>query len=119
MKQKTFASLAWDGKKKVTRRERFPTEMDAVIPWDLLLGLIEPHYPKGESGQPPKPLATMLRIYFMQQWFNLSDPQAEDGLYDSESMRANLISGATTITPPGGVVSPEHRKADQGARNAT
>lgn len=87
MKQKSFASLAWDGKKKVTRRERFLTEMEAVIPWDRLLALIEPHYPKGETGRPPKPLATMLRIYFMQQWFNLSDPQAEDGLYDSESMR--------------------------------
>jgi IS5 family transposase len=87
VKQKSFASLAWDGKKKVTRRERFLTEMDAVIPWERLLTVIEPHYPKGETGRPPKPLATMLRIYFMQQWFNLSDPQAEDGLYDSESMR--------------------------------
>ena len=87
VKQKRFASLAWDGKKKVTRRERFLTEMDAVIPWDRLLALIEPHYPKGETGRPPKLLATMLRIYFMQQWFNLSDPGAEDGLYDSESMR--------------------------------
>lgn len=87
MKQKSFASLAWDGKKKVTRRERFLQEMDAVIPWDRLLGLIEPHYPNGEVGRRPKPLETMLRIYFMQQWFNLSDPQAEDQLYDSESMR--------------------------------
>lgn len=87
MKQTTFASLAWDGKKRVTRRERFLGEMDAVIPWARIIGLIEPHYPKGESGRPPKPLAVMLRIYFMQQWFNLSDPQAEDGLYDSESMR--------------------------------
>lgn len=88
MKQTTFASLAWDGKKRVTRRERFLGEMDAVIPWDRLLGLIQPHYYKGEGGgRPPMPLAVMLRIYFMQQWFNLSDPQAEDGLYDSESMR--------------------------------
>lgn len=87
MKQTTFASLAWDGKKKVTRRERFLTEMDSVIPWDRLLKLIEPHYPKGETGRPPKALPVMLRVYFMQQWFNLSDPQAEDGLYDSESMR--------------------------------
>jgi len=87
VKQKSFASLAWDGKKKVTRRERFLTEMEAVIPWERLLALIEPHYPKGEIGRAPKPLATMLRIYFMQQWFNLSDPGAEDGLYDSESMR--------------------------------
>lgn len=87
MKQKSFASLAWDGKKKVTRRERFLAEMDAVIPWDRLLELIGRHYPTGEGGRPPKPLATMLRIYFMQQWFNLSDPGAEDGLYDSEAMR--------------------------------
>lgn len=87
MKQKSFASLAWDGKKKVTRRERFLTEMEAVIPWDRLLAVIEPEYPKGEGGRPAMPLAMMLRIYFMQQWFNLSDPQAEDGLYDSEAMR--------------------------------
>jgi IS5 family transposase len=88
MKQATFASLAWDGKKRVTRRERFLGEMDQVIPWDGLLGLIEPHYYTGDKGgRMPKPLAVMLRIYFMQQWFNLSDPQAEDGLYDSESMR--------------------------------
>lgn len=87
MKQATFAGLAWEGKKKVTRRERFLGEMDAVIPWDRVLKLIEPHYPKGENGRPPKPLPVMLRVYFMQQWFNLSDPQAEDGLYDSEAMR--------------------------------
>ena len=88
MKQTTFASLSWDGKKRVTRRERFLAEMEAVIPWERLLKLIEPHYYKGEGGgRPPMPLAVMLRIYFMQQWFNLSDPTAEDGLYDSESMR--------------------------------
>ena len=87
MKQTTFASAAWDGKGKVTRRERFLKEMDAVIPWQRLMGLIEPHYPKAGSGRQPHPLERMLRIYFMQTWFNLSDPQAEDSLYDSESMR--------------------------------
>lgn len=87
MKQKTFSDMAWDSKKKRTRREVFLSEMDAVIPWDRLIQLIEPYYPKGEGGRPPMPLPVMLRIYFMQQWFNLSDPQAEDGLYDSESMR--------------------------------
>ena len=51
------------------------------------MALIEAHYPKGEGGRPPMPLERMLRIYFMQQWFNLSDPQAEDSLYDIESMR--------------------------------
>lgn len=87
MKQTTFASMAWTAKGKTTRRERFLAEMDAVIPWARLIGLIEPHYPKAGSGRPPLPLERMLRIYFMQQWFNLSDPQAEDSLYDSESMR--------------------------------
>jgi IS5 family transposase len=87
MKQATFAGAAWNAKGKVTRRERFLAEMDAVIPWPMLLGLIEPHYPKAGSGRPPHPMERMLRIYFMQNWFNLSDPQAEDSLYDIESMR--------------------------------
>lgn len=87
MKQTTFASLAWSGKGKVTRRERFLGEMDAVIPWKHLNALIEPHYPKAGNGTQPMPQERMLRIYFMQQWFNLSDPAMEDALYDSESMR--------------------------------
>ena len=61
--------------------------MDAVIPWARLLALIEPHYPKAGNGIRPKPMELMRRIYFMQNWFNLSDPQAEDSLYDIESMR--------------------------------
>lgn len=87
MKQTTFASAAWDKKGKVTRRERFLTEMDAVIPWASILALIEPHYPKAGNGTQPMPMERMLRIYFMQQWFNQSDPGMEDALYDSESMR--------------------------------
>ena len=58
-----------------------------MVPWARLMALIEPHYPKGGSGRPPMPLQRMLRVYFMQQWFNLSDPQAEDSLYDIEPMR--------------------------------
>ena len=87
MKQTTFASAAWEKKGKVTRRERFLGEMDAVIPWQPILALIEPHYPKAGNGTQPRPMQRMLRIYFMQQWFNLSDPAMEDALYDSESMR--------------------------------
>jgi len=87
MKQTTFASLAFEHKKKLTRREQFLQEMDAVVPWDRLLRLIEPYYPKEGQGHQPMPLPTMLRIYFLQQWFNLSDPAAEDSFYDIESMR--------------------------------
>ncbi len=87
MKQTTFASAAWAAKGKTTRRERFLAEMNAVMPWTKLVALIEPHYPKAGNGRQPMPLERMLRVYFMQQWFNLSDPQAEDSLYDIEPMR--------------------------------
>ena len=85
--QRTFAGLAWSAKGKVTRRERFLGEMNAVIPWSRLMALIEPHYPKKGKGRQPLGLEKMLRIYFLQQRFHLSDPQAEDSIYDSESMR--------------------------------
>lgn len=85
--QRTFAGLAWSDKKRVTRRERFLAEMNAVIPWRELVALIAPHYPTAGRGRRPMPLETMLRIYFLQQWFDLSDPAAEDAVYDSESMR--------------------------------
>jgi len=86
-KQTSFAELAWNTKGKTTRRERFLAEMDAVIPWKRLLSVIEPFYPKAGLGRRPLGLELMLRIYFLQQWFDLSDPAAEDALYDSESMR--------------------------------
>jgi IS5 family transposase len=88
MKQISFASLAFERKKKRTRRELFLGEMDELIPWSELLALIEPYYPKsGRRGRQPMPLETMLRIYFMQQWYGLSDPGMEDALLEVESMR--------------------------------
>src|ERR1700735_4612420 len=85
--QRTFVSLAWNGKGKVTRRERFLGEMDAVIPWSRLVKLIQPHYPKAGQGRQHLGLGEMFRIYFLQQWLHPSSPQAEDAIYDSESMR--------------------------------
>ncbi|MGH7676224.1 MAG: IS5 family transposase [Gemmatimonadales bacterium] len=85
--QRTFAGLAWSQKGKVTRREQFLAEMDRVIPWAELVALIVPYYPRAGKGRQPLGLEKMLRIYFLQQWFHLSDPQAEDAIYDSESMR--------------------------------
>lgn len=103
--QRTFAGLAWSEKGKVTRREQFLGEMDTVIPWAQLAALIAPYYPKAGTGRQPLGLEQMLRIYFLQQWFNLSDPQAEDAIYDSESMRrfagvelsADVVPDETTI----------------------
>lgn len=88
MKQTTFASAAFDAKKRRTRREKFLAEMEQVVPWAELVAVIEPHYPKaGRRGRPPMPLESMLRIYFMQQWYALSDPAMEDALYEITSMR--------------------------------
>ena len=98
-KQQTFAGLAWKQKGKTTRRERFLAEMDAIIPWARLVALIEPHYPKPGKGRQPLGLEKMLRIYLLQLWFDMSDPQAEDAIYDSESMRrfAGVDLGEDTI----------------------
>ena len=90
MNQLSFASLDFAAKKKRTKRDVFLAEMSAVVPWGVLAALIEPHYPKlgPKGGRRPFPLGTMLRIYCLQQWYNLSDPGAEEALYDIQSMRA-------------------------------
>ena len=76
MDQLSFASLDFAAKKKRTKRDVFLAEMAAVVPWGALEAVIEPHYPKvgPQGGRRPFPLATMLRIYCLQQWYNLSDP---------------------------------------------
>ena len=80
MTQLTFSDAEYAGKKKQTRREVFLAEMDQVVPWTALLALIEPHYPKAGRGRRPYPLATMLRLHFLQQWYALSDPAMEEAL---------------------------------------
>src|ERR1700753_2559061 len=88
MKQTSFASLEYAGKKRRTRRDKFLGEMDKVVPWARLQALIEPHYPKsGKVGRPPIGIPRMLRMYFLQQWYTLADEALEDALYDSQAMR--------------------------------
>jgi hypothetical protein len=76
-------------KKKVTRQEEFLAELDAVMPWTRPLTLIGPHYPKvgPKGGRLPMPPETMLRVYFLQNWYAPSDPMADETLYGSEEMR--------------------------------
>jgi transposase, IS5 family len=86
--QRTLAMMmGFERYTKKTRREVFLEEMEQVVPWAELEALVEPHYPKGENGRPPIGLSIMLRVYFLQQWFNLSDPGAEDALYESPVLR--------------------------------
>jgi transposase, IS5 family len=88
MRQITLASQgSFERYGKKTRREKFLEEMDEVMPWAQLQSLIEPYYPKEGKGRPPVGLRIMLRIYFLQHWFNLSDPAAEEALYDSPALR--------------------------------
>ncbi len=88
MKQLTLAHQSeFQRYSKKTRREQFLEEMDAVMPWAELFTLIAPHYAKGEVGRKPVGLEIMLRVYFLQQWFALSDPAVEDALYESSVLR--------------------------------
>jgi IS5 family transposase len=87
MKQTTFSMSGFDKYTKTTRRAAFLAQMDQVVPWAALCALIEPAYPKPGNGRPPVGLQRMLRIYFLQHWFNLSDPAVEEALYESVSMR--------------------------------
>ena len=88
MQQLTLAQAAeFQRYGKKTRREQFLDEMEAVMPWSELLALVAPYYSKGETGRKPVGLAIMLRVYFVQQWFALSDPGVEDALYESPVLR--------------------------------
>src|ERR1035437_9897473 len=88
MRQQTLAAqTGFEKYGRKTKRERFLEEMEQIVPWAELQALVEPHYPKGENGRPPMGLSIMLRVYFLQQWFNLSDPGAEDALYESPVLR--------------------------------
>jgi transposase, IS5 family len=79
--------VGFDRYAKTTRRAAFLAEMERVVPWSALCTFIDPHYPKPGNGRPPIGIERMLRIYFLQQWFNLSDPAVEEALYDSLAMR--------------------------------
>ncbi|HAO79039.1 MAG TPA: IS5 family transposase [Verrucomicrobia subdivision 3 bacterium] len=103
--QPSFSQAEFADKKKITRREKFLTRLEALIPWAKLLAVIEPFYPKGERGRPPIGLERMLRVYFLQQWYGLADEALEDALYDSQALQgfaridltAEGVPDATTL----------------------
>ena len=92
MRQQTLAMAADQGAgfeqhRKTTRRDVFLDTMHRIVPWVALCAVIEPHYPKRGNGRPPIGLERMLRIHFIQHWFNLADFACEEALYDSASLR--------------------------------
>jgi IS5 family transposase len=88
MSQISFADAEYAGKRKKTRREVFLEEMEQVVPWKVLLEIIEPHYPVAGRGRRPYALESMLRVHLMQNWFALSDPAMEEALYEIASLRS-------------------------------
>src|SRR5207244_4180094 len=88
MEQRNLAMMTgFEQYTRKTRRAIFLEEMEQVVPWRELYALVVPHYPQPGNGRPPVGVERMLRIYFLQQWFNLSDPGVEEALYDSVVMR--------------------------------
>jgi IS5 family transposase len=88
MRQRSLSDSGFDKYQKKTRKQRFLEEMEIIVPWRELAGAIEPYYPKPEgAGRRPVGVERMLRIHLLQHWFNLSDPAAEEALYDSQALR--------------------------------
>ena len=92
MKQQTLAAAADQGGgfeqyRRATKRDVFLATMETIVPWRALCTVIEPHYPKPGNGRPPVGLERMLRMYFVQHWFNLADEACEEALLDSTALR--------------------------------
>ena len=86
-RQKTFTDFEYESRQRKTKREEFLTMMDKIIPWSEWVALISPHYPSGKRGRPVRGIETMLRMYFLQIWFSLSDEMTEESIYDSHAMK--------------------------------
>ncbi|MDP3351708.1 MAG: IS5 family transposase [Hydrogenophaga sp.] len=101
MKQMSLGESGFERKTKRTRKREFLDEMNLVVPWSELVSLIAPHAPApgAKGGRPPFAVETMLRIHFVQQWFNLSDPGMEEALYDTPMFRefAGLDAGEDNL----------------------
>ena len=88
MRQPTLASQGFEKYRMKTRKQQFLDEMEQVVPWQELVALIRPHYPAPQgAGRRPVGIERMLRIYFLQHWYGLSDPAVEEALYDVPAMR--------------------------------
>jgi IS5 family transposase len=113
MKQRSLAETGYERRPKLTKRQQFLNEMDAVMPWARLTALVEPVQPKktARGGQVSYPAETMLRIHFMQQWFALSDPGMEEALHDIPAMRAfaKLDAGDDLIPDESSILRFRHR----------
>ena len=110
MKQISLAATGFELVTKRTRKREFLDEMNLVVPWSELVGLIQAHAPAGKTGRPPFAVLTMLRIHFMHQWFGLSDPVMEEALHDVPLYRefAGLDAGASRMPDESTILRVRH-----------
>ena len=92
MKQITFSDMEYGNRKRTTKREEFLDIMEEIIPWEEWVEYVRPYYPDGKRGRPTKGIETMLRMYLLQVWFNLSDEGVEDAIYDSYAFRKFMVT---------------------------
>ena len=85
--QQSFADIEYGNRKRRTKRDEFLAVMEEVVPWSEWIALVEPYYPCGKRGRPPRGVETMLRMYLLANWFNLSDEGVEEAIYDSYAFR--------------------------------
>ncbi len=90
MEQLSFSDIEYSNRRRKTKREEFLASMDKIIPWKHWVELIQPYYYNSKRGRKPVAIETMLRMYLMQNWFNLSDEGIEEAIYDSFAMRSFL-----------------------------
>jgi len=115
MRQVTLATVGFERYSKPTRRAAFLDEMNRVVAWRELCALMEPVYPNAGKGRAAVGLERMLRIYFLQQWFNLSDPGAEEALYASLTMRRFVGIDLGCEPVPDGFAKVRYRELDKNA----
>lgn len=86
--QQSFTDIEYTNRKRATKREVFLKRMNAIVPWDEWVEIVKPYYPSGKRGRRPKEIEQMLRIVMLQMWFNLSDEEVEEAIYDSYAMKS-------------------------------
>ena len=117
LSQISFAQAQYEKKKKRTRREVFLEKMEQVVPWSRLMEVIEPYYPKsGKRGRPPIGLERMQRMYFVQQWYGLTDEAVQDAVYDSQALRNFMGIDLSRTSVPDATTLMGWRHLDCGAQ---
>lgn len=98
--QISFSDIEYQCRKRVSKRERFLNKMESILPWSEMENLVEPFYPSHRRGRPSRGVNTMLRMYLLHKWFNLSSEGIEDAIYDSYAMRKFLSVDFTYESVP-------------------